>query len=218
LKDVDITVISLDLKVSVIRVSETYLFPSILNIKTFLSPTEKCTERSINNIITKIHYYFDNIIDNSIIFNIENDYAKAMFFFEDGKTKTSNMYVFTPGEPDDELLAKLFAAKLNALGEGDVEFNSCEINSNNEGGLKFEHVGLDFENSLPTMKEWMEEDNLLFDQPWWMRDDASCLDTPIYKGSKIPIWAHKIKFNNKKTKVSIDRPDFKPKVITGGKK
>lgn len=172
----------------------------------------------------KIRHWLDNCFTNSVIFNRENAWALHAFLNEKGAQSVQNRMVLTPGEPTDGLLAEIIQSKLNALGQGHIEFGSVELASDDTNGLTFIFVG-DGQMNLPKMDEWIGERSF-FSKPWWDRDDASTIDVipddeddisvpPAFAYSLDHVGDH---IRKKATKPAvIVRPEFRPTVIDGGK-
>jgi hypothetical protein len=126
-------------------------------------------------------------------------------------------------EPDDQHLAALFQAKLQALATSVMVFGPVEVQSDNQLGLQFTFVG-DSNAVLPKIEDWVGKRSF-FDKPWWDRDDGSTLDILPAEDADLtvkPPWAFSFDFLSHQkptpTQVKIVRPEFRPTVIDGGKK
>jgi hypothetical protein len=213
--------ISFHTRISLIRLADNVMLPSRLHIRADVCPNDDVTEAQLNNVMTKVKFWFDSIVSRSIAFSSDNEEALGIVINDEGKNRTANVLMITPGDPTDDVLAALFQAKLNALGGDAVEFGLVEIKSDNPIGLSFTFVG-DATKLLPSMDRWMGERNY-FDKPWWNRDDSSTLDVIPPEDAdltKTPKWAFSLDtmVETEKDEAEIVRPAFKPTIIDGGKK
>jgi hypothetical protein len=210
--------------IKVVRVIENILVPSTLRFKMEFIPMEEEDAEAINDAFTKMRYWLDNIVSKSIVFSHDNSDAIAMFVDEaSGTPRVGNVIVLTPEEPDDQHLAAIFQAKLQALAGGTMAFGPVEVKSDNQLGLQFTFVG-DSSAVLPKIGDWVGPRSF-FDKPWWDRDDGSTLDVMPPDGADLtvrPAWAFSLDFLSQPKKIAttdgkIVRPEFRPKVIDGGK-
>ncbi len=210
--------------VKVVRVMENILVPSNLKFRMEFIPMETTEEGDVDRAFSKMRYWIDNIISSSIIFSHDNTHAIEMFVDESGgATRIANVLVLTPEEPDDQHLAAIFQAKLQALAGSCLAFGPVEVRSDNQIGLSFTFVG-DSSAVLPRMANWVGERSY-FDKPWWDRDDGSTLDVLPADDADLtvkPPWAFSFDFLDKPKTGSasggkIVRPEFRPTIIDGGK-
>jgi hypothetical protein len=210
--------------IKVVRVMENIIVPSTLRFKMEFIPMEEAEDGDIDFAFTKMRYWLDNVINKSIVFSHDNTSALSMFIDEEnGNVRIANILVLTPDEPNDQHLAALFQSKLQAIAGATMAFGPVEVKSDNQLGLQFTFVG-DSSAVLPKMSEWVGERSY-FDKPWWERNDGSTLDilpTEDADLSDKPAWAFTFDFlekHKKETKPTgvIVRPEFRPKVIDGGK-
>lgn len=206
-------------KVDIVRIIGTMMMPVSINIKTEIFPMEGA-EAKLSETLSKIKYWFDNVVDQSVAFSGGNSELSGLLVTKEGNNSLDNNYLMTPGEPTDDLLTALFQAKMAALGKDVILVEGCEINTNNNLGLKFTIVGDPLE-LLPAMEEWIGE-RTFFDEPWWNRDDASSMDLMPDDDADLndkPKWAFSIEIKAPQQHESeVVRHDFRPKVIDGGRK
>jgi hypothetical protein len=210
--------------IKVVRVLEDLIIPSTLKFKMEFIPMDTADDTEIDLSFTKMRYWLDNVINKSVIFAHDNSTAITMFIDQQGAdTRIGNILVLTPHEPTDQHIAALFQAKMQALAGGSMAFGPVEVSSDNQLGLVFTFVG-DSSAVLPGIADWVGERSF-FDKPWWDRDDGSTLDVMPPDDADLsvpPSWAFNFDFLDKPKKESkaegqIVRPDFRPKVIDGGK-
>jgi hypothetical protein len=213
--------ISFRTRLNIIRIAGNVVLPSRLQIRADVSPDDDVTEAQLSNVMSKMKFWFDGIVSRSIAFSNDNEDALGMIIDSEGKNRTGNILMITPGDPTDDVLAALFQAKLNALGGDTIEVGLVEVKSDNPVGLSFTFVG-DATKILPSMDRWMGERNY-FDKPWWDRDDSSTLDVIPPEGAdltKKPGWAYSLDtvVKSERDEAVIVKPAFKPMIIDGGKK
>jgi len=206
-------------KINLVRLIGRSILPASLKVTVEVENNDESTDEELTEVLEKISYWFDNIVSRCVVFAGHNEDAISMFFGEDGVNKSNNIIMLTPDDPSDDQLAVLFQAKLNALSNGHMEFGVIEIDSENHIGLSFTFLG-NSDDHLPKIDEWIGLE-YYFDEPWWNRDDASTIDIPPQPGTdltKSPPWAYSLDFLRGKQEPVVLKPDFKPKVIDGGKK
>lgn len=206
-----------------VRVIDNVIIPSTIKFRIEFLPDDDATEESIETAFRRIRYWLEAVVNKSIVFAHHNVGAIKMFFDENGSNnRVINTLVVTPEEPDDVHLAALFQAKLRAIANGAMDFGRVDIQSDNSIGLTHTFVSESFE-VLPDADEWFAE-RRYFDKPWWDRNDASTIDTVPAADADLsvrPQYAFTFDFldQQKQQPVSgtIVRPEFRPKVIDGGK-
>ncbi|RZK33399.1 MAG: hypothetical protein EOO61_15375 [Hymenobacter sp.] len=175
--------------VSFVRMLHGQLKPTTITITADVSADTDFTDTEINNIFHKINFFLENIFSNSIVFSHTNTSARELFLTESGLAVTNNSIMITPNEPTDEVMSVVLKAKLNALGEEALSFDTLNVESNEGFGLNFTFVG-DQEKVLPDLEEWMG-DHYYYTEAWWNRNDGSMLDIvqlPDEDISVPPVW------------------------------
>jgi hypothetical protein len=173
----------------------------------------------------KMRYWLSEILEGSLIFNRDNEWAVDIFFSSEGNRGASNNLVILPGEPTEDILVQILQSKLSALGGGHLLIGNLDLEISDGHGLSFTYVGQG-EDELPAMDEWIG-DHTYFSKPWWARDDASTIDITPDEDSDLgeaQDFAYSLNFladqlvpSNDAPSASIIRPNFNPKVILGGK-
>ncbi len=203
-------------KVSINRLVETLLVPSTLNVK---CEVEIIDGEKLDLALRKIEYWMDYYVDHAIVVCAGNTTGFQMILDDKNTPRLQNSIMVTPDEPTDDHLAMIFQSKLQALAAGSLALGAITVSSDDSAGLVYTYVG-DSEEELPPMDHWINGPTW-FDVPWWMRDDASMIDTQAPEGAdlnEIPNWAHSLDF--------LDRVgsnpeaiiiDFEPIIIDGEK-
>jgi hypothetical protein len=214
------------LRCKVIKVIDKMLIPTNIKLIADIIPEEdeEIADYLILGALTKIKFWFEQIVDKAVIFNRGNDWALNSFVDSTGMQILENNIMLLPYDPTDEILAQVFQSKMNALGNSHIMFGPIEIITDNPTGISFLFAG-DGEINLPPMTEWVGERSY-FKDPWWCRNDASMLDiVPTSEAdlSEIPPFAKNLDFiidalRPSDTPVAgVIRPTFKPEIIHGGK-
>lgn len=202
-----------------IRIIEDALYATEWHLKADIFPDETTDNHKFNLGLTKIKFWFEQLVEDSIVFSGLNQWAIDSFV-----GKSANIPIVCPGEPTDDILTLLLQSKMNALADNAFTVGYVDLKSDSNNGLSFIYIG-DTPPNLPSMSEWIGERSY-FDQPWWARDDASTLDVvPDEDGDldEIPEFAFKLDFLEEAIPempaqpAKIIRPTFTPKVIKGKK-
>lgn len=214
----------LEFKLKMIRVLEETLIPTTIKFKAEFIPGEGDLEFAFR----KIDFWLNNIADHALVFAHDDDASITAFIDEEaGKRRMGNVIMLTPKDPDDQHLAALFQAKLQALSGQSIGWGPIEVKSDNDMGFRFTFVG-DSTAFLPRMEEWVGK-HTYFDKPWWDRDDATCMDVRPPDDADVsitPEWAMSLDFlkdpepgaTSSLGGGKILKPEFRPNIIDGGKK
>jgi hypothetical protein len=203
-----------------IRIIDKSLLSTKWKLKADLLISEDIDDYKFNLILIKLKYFFEQILSDSILFSSSNEWALNSF----AKEPTDNHIVLLPDEPVDDLIATVLQSKMNALGEGVVEFGGIDIESDNSNGVGFIFVGKG-EDNLPNMEDWIGPRSY-FSKPWWSRNDGSTVDSLPPEDadlSEVPEYARSLDFLKEALdidpvqKAKIIKPEFKPVVIQGQK-
>lgn len=217
---VDVLYINFTQKFRAIRIIDNECFITNWTLKANVFNMDDINNSALNLSTVKIKFWFENILEDSLIFARTNDWATKAFLGEDGLPSTSTNIVLTPEDPTDDKLALILQNKMNSLASDNVMFNSIELESDNARGLSFLYVG-ETETHLPSPDDWVAP-NALGD-PWWARDDASTFDSTVEE----PKYANSLDFLKEVIMTPIPipthnseliRPDFNLRVIKGTKK
>jgi len=222
--------ISLRYEFKAIRVIDQTLSPTTIKIKADVSTLDDDSDDygfRMEVAINKLRYWVDQVLNDSVILFCGNEWALGSFMSEDtpGSPATSNTVLLCPDEPTDACLAELLLCKLSAISQGVFDFHAIDIESSDGRGIGFTFVGGNPGVSFPEPTEWFMDKPNYFTKPWWARGDASTLDVIPCEDDDLnepPVWAYSLGFiaDNMADETrpnNVVRPEFKPKVIDGGK-
>lgn len=223
--------ISIKNKFKITRVVGSTVSPASVKSKIDISLVDQeaddYTER-MDVALAKVNYFMKEVVEGSIWISSDNEWAINAFIHGQGP-RTANAVGVCPDEPTDALLCEILLCKLKAISRGAFTIHSIEIEASDGNGLGFIFVGGSPGESFPEMKDWVGEFSY-FTNPWWHRGDASIMDIVPEEGSDLndpPAWAYSLGFIAEQMSVpdteeaettKVVRPEFRPKVIEGGKK
>jgi len=229
--------ISLRYEFKATRIIDQRLSPTTIKIKADVSTLEHVDDQGLpveedsddygtrmEVALAKMSYWVERVLNNSILLHSDNEWALDRFSEGDSPSCT-NALILCPEEPTDACLAELLLCKFKALTKGAFSFHAIDIESTDGRGMGFTFVGLRPGESFASDVEWLTESNF-FSRPWWHRDDASSMDVVPDEGddlNKPPAWAYSLGFiadqmaNPQAPSNVIVRPEFRPRVIDGGK-
>lgn len=210
-----------DKKVNVIRCIGDRFYPSELKIKLQFQILHEFDDYFLTVLIGKMDYFFDFVVTDSIIVDKNNDSMTDVILDGDGFPIKGNNVILTPGDPSDALLSILFQSKMTAISGDFLDIYASEVSSSNTLGIstKFLGYGPDY---LPTQSDWFGE-NSWYDQPWWMRPDASTMDAENFHTTNLEIPPFNRTFDeieeliseidNPTNVVVVDFEGFKPRIV-----
>jgi hypothetical protein len=131
-------------------------------------PPEK-QEELANTAYKRIYFWLDTNLPNIIMVNSENDDDMLI------ANIASNMMMYIPGEPSDDLIIQLLHAKLNSIANDNMYIGEIELKgSDTTAAFSFECS--DKEYDLPhTISEYVNGTSY-FEIPWWFRNDGHCYE------------------------------------------
>lgn len=224
--------VTVELPFKAIRVTDRQLTPVKFKVATELYPSDEDEpenyQTKVINILAKLRYFVDNVLDGSLLLAGDNEWALEAFLDEDGNPVANNV-IMMPDGSTTACLAALLQSKFRALANGGFDFTFVQVKASDSKGLAFTFVG-DGSLELPEMADWVGELNY-FSKPWWERDDASTLDVCLLHKTLMdeevdldnpPKFAYSLSFltqpgANEDTEQKVVRPEFRPRVIEGGK-
>lgn len=215
---------SISFKFKTVRIVNNVITSFVNTVRAEVYIDEEAHDQDVSIALEKIHFWFDHIVSNGVMFYRENAFALNVMFDENGVAQSGNIPIVLPDDPTDDHLAAIMHSKLNALGNGVVNFGTIEIHSDTRENLIVTFTGYG-EVALPGMDEWIG-DRSFHDVPWWGRCDGSTLDAIPQEDSdlkKPPVTGIDMTFIEERFRRTgspaaiIIRPEFKPEIISGGK-
>jgi hypothetical protein len=215
---------SISFKFKTIRIVDNVITSFVNTLRSEVYIDQDASSLDITMSLEKIHFWFDYIVSNSIMFCRENEFALNIMFDAEGNSKSGNIPMVLPDDPDDDIVTAMLHCKLNALGKGIVNFGTMELTSDTRENLMITFTGYG-EMLLPVMEEWIGKRSY-HEQPWWARSDGSTLDVIPAEDAdltKPPVIGIDLGFIEERYKSPaatapiVLRPSFKPEVINGGK-
>lgn len=209
------------------RVIGQRLSPASIKIKVDISTLEDDSDDYATRMeiaLAKMTYWVERVLDGAILVSSDNEWAVESFM-DGASPSTTNMVMLCPEEPTDALLAEILICKFKAITQGAFDFHAIDIESTDGRGMSFTFVGGSPGDSFPEAADWLTERNY-FSKPWWHRADASTLDVVPEEEADLnepPLWAYSFSFIHEQmaepgtTDNVIVRPEFRPRVIEGGK-
>ena len=150
-------------KISAIRVLDTELFPVWLTVSGELVGSVPLDSLEFRLGIAKIDFWFTNLVHNSFMFSLENEWALDL-------EPPINIPLVSPYEPTDDVLATLFSCKCNALAAGAFEISFFAVENDNSS-MSFTYA----DDELPDLPTF-DDCRTYYEHPWWHRDDSSTFD------------------------------------------
>lgn len=199
-----------------IRVIDTELFPVWLTVSGELLGNTSIDSPEFKLGISKLDFWFRQLVDNSIMFSCENNWAIDFMLEQSG-----NLPLITPFEPTDDVLATLFNCKCNALANDAFSVGFFEV-EDEHSSISFTYAD-DQLPDLPTIESWFGGTKTFYDKPWWHRNDSSTFDILPAEDddlSEKPDCFFSLDFlkDSYQGPAEIIKPSFKPTVINGKKK
>lgn len=171
-----LSITMLTFKCAVLRSFDNSLDARQATFKIELMKSDEVEKRSLNILMEKCKLWFSQVMNNSLIFSINNTFAFNCIF-ENGMQVSDNFPMVYPDDPTDELIAMVTQAKLNAFASGSgITFGTVEVNMTKFPDEEISTIyGGWAQGELPTMADWIGE-VAYHTEPWWCRNDGSTID------------------------------------------
>ena len=146
--------------------AESMLLSDIYEVSIDFAWLSQDIEKS-NAAFLKIKFFLEEILHHSIF-----THPKAPMEFND----VLNYKILFPFVPTNDVIALTLHAKLNAIGNGDIEVLSVRIGSKHSNPSITYTYGDNEYPMLPTMEDFVGEGQKFHDTPWWFRETADSFD------------------------------------------
>ncbi|RYD61965.1 MAG: hypothetical protein EOP83_15805, partial [Verrucomicrobiaceae bacterium] len=89
--DEDALYISFTMDTKMMRLNEETFVPSKISIRADVNPEEEMSETEITLALSKIRFFYENIVTKCIAFSYDNEHAMEILINEEGKNRTGNI-------------------------------------------------------------------------------------------------------------------------------
>lgn len=159
-----------------IRVQDGYLTPVDWEISVNLIVSAKSTkskediENRASIMYQKLNFWLDTNLPSVVMVDVssEDDLYIANL--------SSNIMLYCPGSPTDDLVIRLIHSKLSVLSGKDIEIGEIRLKASDTSiQYTFDCIEGDYE--LPaTTAEYYTEGTCRDKDPWWIRNDGFCFE------------------------------------------
>lgn len=132
--------------------------------------TKEESETNASITYQKIYYWLDTNLPYIVAVDVgkEDDLYMANL--------SSNIMMYCPGNPGDDMLIQLLHAKISALAGPDLIVGEIRLKGS-DTNLQYTFDCADGDYALPaSTEEYYTESKTRDDIPWWMRDDGFCFE------------------------------------------
>lgn len=167
---------TLDFDFTGIRIQEGYLTPVDWSLSVDLFALEKGTqskdevESAAAFVFQKIYFWLNTNLQGIVAVDVSSDEDLLL------ANLSSNITMFCPGNPGDELIIRLLHAKLTSLAGEDLIIGPMRLRAS-DASLQYNYDCMDGEYDLPrSADEYYQEYPCQDPAPWWTRDDGFCFE------------------------------------------
>lgn len=159
-----------------IRVQEGFLTPVDWNVSVNLVisakklKTKEDIEYRASVVYQKLYFWLDTNLPSVVMVDVnsEDDLYLANL--------SSNIMMYCPGNPGDDLIIRLIHSKLTALAGNDMQIGEIRLKAS-DTSLQYTFDCPDGEYDLPaTTTEYYTEGVCRDSEPWWTRNDGFCFE------------------------------------------
>jgi hypothetical protein len=156
------------------RLQEGWLTPVEWNLSVDIAAVDKKTkviediEYKASVAYQKIYFWLDTNLPGILAVDVMSDGDLYI------ANLTSNIMMYCPGNPGDDMISRLLHSKINALVGDDLIVGQLTLGGN-DTSVSYSFNCTDGEYMLPkTTEEYYTEGVARDKTPWWMRDDGFC--------------------------------------------
>lgn len=167
---------TLDYEFTGIRLQGSYLTPVDWTLKVNLIASEKKgkTKQDIESAASlayqKLYFWLETNMPSIVVVDVTSEDDLYL------SNLTSNITMFCPGNPGDDMLVKLLHSKLSALSGNELIVSEITLKGS-DTSLHYTYDCEDGDYGLPaTTEEYCPVGIRRDEQPWWSRDDGFCLE------------------------------------------
>lgn len=159
-----------------IRLQDSFIAPVDWNISVDLYAIERKSqqksevESKAGFAFQKIYFWLNTNLNGIIAVNTKSEYDFHL------ASMTSNLMMFCPENPGDDLLIRLLHAKMTSLASDDLIVGQIRLKSS-DSILQYVYDCNDGDYKLPTdTVGYFEHYQCKDPAPWWTRDDGFCFE------------------------------------------
>ena len=121
-------------------------------------------------IFQKVYFWLDTNLPNILAVDVSNQTDLYI------ANLTSNIMMYCPGNPDDDMIAQLLHSKISVLSNDSLVVGEITVKAS-DTSLKYTFSTKDGHYGLPSStKEYCNNGICRDDKPWWARDDGFCFE------------------------------------------
>jgi hypothetical protein len=158
------------------RIQDGYLTPVDWEISTNLivsgkkSKSKEDIEYRASVVYQKLYFWLDTNLQYIAMVDVGNEDDLYI------ANLSSNITMYCPGNPSDDMIIKLLHSKLSALAGSDLGIGEIKLKAS-DTSLTYTYDCLDGDYELPaTTAEYYTEGTCRDSQPWWTRNDGFCFE------------------------------------------
>lgn len=159
-----------------IRIQEGFLSPVDwkLSVNLIVSAKKDKDKKSIEHrasvVYQKLNFWLDTNLSYIAMVDVESEDDLYI------ANLSSNIMMYCPGSPTDDLLIRLLHSKLSTLAGKDIEIGEIKLQAS-DTALCYTYDCLEGEYDLPVRTtEYYTEGTCRDSVPWWNRDDGFCFE------------------------------------------
>lgn len=175
-KNLNISLMTMEYSFTGIRIQEGLLTPVDWSLEVDLiaqemkGKTKQDIEYNAGIVYQKILFWLEANMHGIVMVNTMND--DDMYI----ANLSSNIMMYCPGNPSDDMLIRLLHAKLTSLSSEDLIVGLIKLKGS-DTSIRYEFDCTNGEYELPKqISEYFADGPTLDDAPWWMRDDGFCFE------------------------------------------
>ena len=128
----------------------------------------------------KIYFWLDTNLPNIVVVDVSNEDDLYI------ANLSTNIMLYCPDSPNDDLLIQLLHAKISSLANSDLVVGEMHLKGS-DTALQYTFDCSDAGYMLPaTTEEYYTEGTTRDKEPWWFRDDGFCFEFVRPDGNELP--------------------------------
>jgi len=159
-----------------VRIQDGFLTPVDWDLEVNLivsgkkSKSKEDIEYRASVVYQRLYFWLDTNLPSIAMVNVENEDDLYL------ANLSSNITMYCPGNPGDDMIVRLIHAKLTALAGSDMEIGQIRLKAS-DTSLQYTYDCPEGEYELPaTTTEYYTEGTCRDTEPWWTRNDGFCFE------------------------------------------